>query len=216
MAVQLYSLSGSPFGWKVQLALEHLAVPYATTLLSPDRGDTREPRFLALNPHGKLPVIVDGSTTLYESDVIVDYLEDAYPRSGASLWPGSIAARALARRVAAEASAYLYPALRVLVTKWSGRPDPDLDRATLDETKRTLAEQMEIFARCVAEGFVAADRPGVADYALYPLVALLTRLDTRRPGERLSSLVPPELQAWGSRVESLSYFARTYPPHWKN
>lgn len=216
MAVQLYSLSGSPFGWKVQLALEHLAVPYATTLLSADRGETREPRFLALNPHGKLPVIVDGPTTLYESDVIVEYLEDAHPRPGASLWPCSAAARALARRVAAEASAYVYPALRLLVTRWVGRPDADLDRATLDGTKRSLAEQMEIVAPSVASGFVASDRPGAADYALYPLVALLTRLDTRRPGETLTSLVPPELHAWAGRIESLAYFARTYPPHWKN
>lgn len=216
MSVQLYSLSGSPFGWKVQLALEHLAVPYATTMLSPDRGDTREPGFLALNPHGKLPVIVDGATTIYESDVIVEYLEDAHPQPGASLWPGSAVARALARRIAAEASAYVYPPVRLLATRWAGRPDPGLDRATLDETKRTVAEQMEIIAPSVADGFVAAARPGAADYALYPLVALLMRLDTRRPGETLTSLIPPELHAWAGRIESLAYFARTYPPHWKN
>lgn len=86
MPLQLYSLSGSPFGWKVQLALEHLGVPYATTMLSPDRGDLREANFLALNPHGKLPVIVDRETTLYESEVIVEYLEVAHPRSGPPRW----------------------------------------------------------------------------------------------------------------------------------
>ena len=215
MPLQLYSLSGSPFGWKVQLALEHLGVPYATTMLSPDRGDLREANFLALNPHGKLPVIVDRETTLYESEVIVEYLEDAHPRSGASLWPRPVAARALARRVAAEVSAYVYPPLRVLVTRWAGRPGPDLDRATLDDSKRAIAEQLEILAPSVADGFVAADRPGAADYALYPLVALLNRLDARRPGETLTALIPPELRAWSSRIEALAYFARTCPPHWK-
>lgn len=76
MSIQLYSLSGSPFGWKGQLALDHVGAARATTMLSPDRGDTRQPGFLATNPHGKLPVLVDGDVVLYESDVIVEYLED--------------------------------------------------------------------------------------------------------------------------------------------
>lgn len=87
MPLQRYSLSGSPFGRKTQLALKHLGVSHATTMLSADRGALREANFLALNPHGKLPVIVDRETTLSESEVIVEYLEDAHPRSGASLWP---------------------------------------------------------------------------------------------------------------------------------
>jgi len=102
--LQLYSLSGSPFGWKVQLALEHLRLPYATTFLSSDAGDLRNPAFLARNPHGKVPIIVDGSPTLFESDVIVEYLEDVHRTSTTSLWPQSAPARALARRISAETS----------------------------------------------------------------------------------------------------------------
>jgi glutathione S-transferase len=89
----LYFLSGSPFGWKVQLALEHLRVPYVTKFLSSDAGDLRNPSFLARNPHGKVPVIVDGSLTLFESDVIVEYLEDTHRTSATSLWPEGAPAR---------------------------------------------------------------------------------------------------------------------------
>jgi glutathione S-transferase len=39
MSIHLYSLSGSPFGWKVQLALEHLGVVHGTSMLSPEAGE---------------------------------------------------------------------------------------------------------------------------------------------------------------------------------
>jgi glutathione S-transferase len=215
MPLMLYTLSGSPFGWKVQLALEHLNVAYTTTLLSPDKRDLHTPQFLALNPHAKLPVIVDRTTSLYESDAIIEYLEDAYSHSRASLWPGAVSARALARRMAAEASSYVYPAVRQLVTRWVGRPESPMDRETLAAVKHTIADQLQLFAPAVSGGYIANDRPGAADYAIYPLVALLKRLDRRQPGESLTTLIPVELHAWSHRIEALEYFARTYPPHWK-
>lgn len=215
MPIQLYTLSGSPFGWKVQLGLEHFNVPYATTFLSPEKGDLRTPQFLALNPHAKLPVIVDGTTSLYESDTIMEYLEDAYGLGHPSLWPSTVAARALARRMAAEASSYVYPAVRQLVARWVGRSESSLDRATLDAVKHAIAAQLHRFATAVSGGYLANDRPGAADYAVFPLVAMLKRLDARQPGESLTTLIPAEMLAWGHRIEALEYFARTYPPHWK-
>jgi glutathione S-transferase len=215
MPLQLYTLSGSPFGWKVQLALEHLSLPHVVTMLSSDKGDLRQPRFQALNPHGKVPVLLDGATTLYESDVIVEYLEETRAGPSTSLWPDGPIARAMARRIAVEASSYVYPPLRQLVTRWAGRPEPDLDRATIDGIKQTLSDQLRIIAPHFSGGFVAGARPGAADYAVYPLVALIKRLDKRRPDESLAALVPEELLAWSSRIEALPYFDRTYPPHWK-
>ena len=60
MALTLYYGSGSPFAWRVQLSLEHKALPYARRVLSFSEGDTRQPDFLALNPRHPLPVLVDG------------------------------------------------------------------------------------------------------------------------------------------------------------
>lgn len=215
MSIQLYSLSGSPFGWKVQLALEHLGAAHATTMLSPDRGDTRQPSFVAMNPHGKLPVLVDGDVILFESDVIVEYLEDKYGGIASSLWPAGPVGRAMARRVAAEAGAYLYPALRTLVTGWVARPTPDLDRATFLKTKQTIARLLEILSSRLLDGYMASGRPGAADYAVYPLMALLRRLEIRRPGETLTELIPPVMGLWMARIEALPFLDRTYPPHWR-
>ena len=103
MALEFYYLSGSPFSWKVWLALEHKQIPYDLRVLSADAGDLKQPAFLAISPHGKVPAIADGGFTLYESSAIVEYLEDAYAGHGHPLWPRDVRARAAARRIAAEA-----------------------------------------------------------------------------------------------------------------
>lgn len=150
MSLELLTLSGSPFGWKVQLALAHLGLAYTPRFLSNERGDLRQPEFLMLNPHGKAPVLIDREinreTVLFESDVIVEYLQDAYAAGKASLWPRTPVARAMARRVASEASGYLYPPLRWLVMQWSAQLDRGFDRVMLDEHKRTIATQLDAFA----------------------------------------------------------------------
>ena len=54
------------------------------------------PEFLALNPHGRIPVIVDGETVVWESNSIVRYLSATY--GGGALWAVEPAERSLAER----------------------------------------------------------------------------------------------------------------------
>ena len=88
MSIVLYYGSGSPYAWRVQLALEHKALPYERKVLSFSAGDTRKPEFLALNPRHRVPVIVDGDFVLYESNAIVEYLDEAYPGTRRAAVPG--------------------------------------------------------------------------------------------------------------------------------
>src|SRR5229473_6821470 len=79
MALAFYYASGSPYAWRVWLALEHKGIPYEMKTLSFDAGDLRKPEFLKLNPRHRVPVIVDDGFVLYESAAIVEYLEDREP-----------------------------------------------------------------------------------------------------------------------------------------
>lgn len=213
MTLRLYTLSGSPFGWKVHLAIAFKGLPCAVAYLSSHRGDLDAPWFRALNPHGKVPVLIDGAFALFESDAIVDYLEDAFP-SGPSLWPKEPKRRALARRVAIEASAYLYPPVRMLVTCWG---EPDAARGAVEEAKRQIARLLEAAAAQLnIEPYFSGEKPGAADFAVYPLVALLRRLDFRRPEEDLAKLAPEPIYAWSREIEALPDFDSTTPPHWRS
>jgi len=73
MAITLYYGSGSPYAWRVHLALEHKALPYERKILSFSAGDTRKPEFVALNPRHRVPTITDGDFTLYGASLSVSW-----------------------------------------------------------------------------------------------------------------------------------------------
>ena len=67
-----YSLAPNPM--KVALMLEELGLPYELVAVDTRKGDQLEPAFLALNPNGRVPVIVDGETMIFDSNAILLYL----------------------------------------------------------------------------------------------------------------------------------------------
>lgn len=69
----------------VQWYLEELQVPYEFILLDMQAGGHRQPEFLAINPMGKVPAIVDGDFQLWESGAILLYLAQKYGNLSTSL-----------------------------------------------------------------------------------------------------------------------------------
>ena len=67
-----YSLAPNPL--KVALFLEEAALPYEPVPVDTRKGEQHAPEFLALNPNGRVPVIVDGETTVFDSNAILLYL----------------------------------------------------------------------------------------------------------------------------------------------
>jgi hypothetical protein len=57
MDLTLFDLSGSPYPWRVWLALEHKRIPYQLKNMSFDDGDFKRPAFVALNPRHRVPEI---------------------------------------------------------------------------------------------------------------------------------------------------------------
>lgn len=77
MAIKFYSWPRSS-GARVQWALEELGVGYEYVELDPKKQEHRTPQYLAINPHGKVPGLVDGDLTLFESGAILLYLGERY------------------------------------------------------------------------------------------------------------------------------------------
>ena len=72
----------SPNGFKITIALEELGLPYTLRHVRIDQGENLQAGFLRLNPHGRIPVLVDDSTgiTLFESAAILLYLAEKTDR----------------------------------------------------------------------------------------------------------------------------------------
>ena len=76
--IDLYS-AATPNGHKVSIALEEMALPYELHVLDLQKGVQKEPWFLALNPNGRIPAIVDRAEdnfAVFESGAILVYLAE--------------------------------------------------------------------------------------------------------------------------------------------
>ena len=213
MSLTFYCLSGSPFSWKVWLALEHVRASYDLRVLSADAGEHKAAAYLAINPRGKVPAIVHDGFALWESGPIVEYLAERFPDG--RLWPKDARARATARRLAAEADGYVYPPVRRLVVEVIMRKDGAPGMAAIAESKAALAAELARIESQMSSAFLCGDAVCAADFALYPLTALLLRVAARAPQLGLAELIGPRVRDWRARVEALSYFVTTIPPHWR-
>jgi len=214
MTIEFYCGSGSPYAWRVWLGLEHKALPYTLRMLSFSGGDLKQPQFLALNPRGKVPVLVDGDFVLYESAAILDYLHEAYPDSGEHLLPDDLKARARARRLVREADSYLAPAMESLVDDILFTPADNWNAEAITKARDAFISELARFEGELNGDFFAGDVGGV-DFTVYPIIALALRTERKKPDVNLSANIPMKLAAWMRRMEALSYFTKTYPPHWK-
>jgi glutathione S-transferase len=213
MAVTFYFGSGSPFAWKVWLTLEHKGIPYTPKRLSFDADETRKPDFLAINPRGRVPTIVDDGFALYESNAICEYLEEQYPQK--PLLPKDAKGRALVRRLVGEADDGLYKLESDLMDKVLYRPAAERDPTQIEDAKAKLREELAYW-RDYLKGDFFAGALSLADFAIYPYLRMSVRLEERVPGLGLKrEELPANLAAWLKRIEALPYFERTIPPHWK-
>jgi glutathione S-transferase len=215
LALDFYHGHGSPFSWRVWLALEHKAIAYELKVLSFTAGDTTKPEFVALNPRHQVPTIVDDGFALWESMAILEYLDERFA-SGKKLFPGDVKERARIRRLAHEAASYIGAEAIDPITEelfYKEAVAPDMERVAKGRDK--LREELEYFARELRGDFLAGDAPTAADYVLYPSMGYVKRITFRKPESKLAEVVPPKIDAWAKRIEALPFFAKTFPPHWK-
>ena len=122
--MQLWSGVLSPFSAKVRIALaekglaaEVQEVPWSReTLWGP-----KPPEFLAVSPRGQVPVLIDDGTAIYDSTVILEYLEERNPEP--ALFPQAGKARAQCRQLEDEADWLMQQSIVVLIREVFMKPD---------------------------------------------------------------------------------------------
>jgi len=153
------------------LLMKQLGIPFDEIVIPLDLPDTKA-KVLAHSPAGKVPILVDGDVTVWESIAIMEYIGDAF----APVWPSDRGARAMARSIAAEMHAG-FPALRSACPMNLGRKFAPKDRgeavardvARFSEIVRQARERVRAGGPFLFGAFSAAD-------AMY--APLATRLDT--------------------------------------
>ncbi len=148
---------------RARWTLQELGVEFESVVVNLLRGDHRRPEFLALNPAGKLPVLVDGDLVLNESVAIVLYLADKYADRG--LLPGDVAGRGEVYRwllfAATELEQPLWRIARNTRLYPEERRQPS-DVAIAGEEFHEMAAVLD--ARLRGRRFVAGENVTVADF----------------------------------------------------
>jgi glutathione S-transferase len=93
--IKLYDFKSSPNCQRVKVVLAEKNLPYETVPIDLRAHEQKTPEYLKMNPYGKVPVLVDDSTVLYESCIINEYLNEKYPTP--PLMPADFGKRAKAR-----------------------------------------------------------------------------------------------------------------------
>ena len=213
MAIDFYAGSGSPFAWRVWLALEHKQLPYTLKMLSFQNGDHKKPEYLGINPRHQVPAIVDDGFTLSESSAIVEYLEEQYPER--PFFPKTPRERAMVRRKMLDVIHHVQPAAVPINRAVLFKSEAEWDLPAIAEARAKLVAEFPAIAAQIEGPFVAGGAAGIGDYTLYPIVALFLRCDKKRPDTGLGKELGQKVHDWMKRVEALPYFEKTIPPHWR-
>jgi glutathione S-transferase len=215
MPIDFYHGHGSPYGWRVWLALEAKKIPHEVKILSFQSQDTRKPEFVAINPRHVVPTIVDDGFALWESVAILEYLDERFTQ-GPKLYPGDARARARIRRLIREAEQHIDREGIDPITDelfWKDGAPPDMEKVALWRQK--VADELVLFERELRGDYFEGQEICALDLVLYPMVGYLKRITARKPETKLAGIIPPKLAEWAKRIEALPYFEKTFPPHWK-
>lgn len=82
MTISLYDMQDSPHARKVRLLAAELDIPLTRIARDPRKGETRSADYLAKNPNGRVPTIVEDGFSLWESPAILKYLAARHPERG--------------------------------------------------------------------------------------------------------------------------------------
>lgn len=205
--MKLYSAPLSLFSRKVEIALHEKGLAFERVMVpfSQSAGySPKHPDVLAANPKGQVPVLLDAGLSLFDSTVILEYLEDAYPDP--PLYPRPPAERARCRLYELFADEILLIPVRALMHRTEPRSS-DPKRWAEAEAKTEQAEAVlgghfaELERALQGRSFLCGGF-SAADIALFMLVHYSQRL----AGPSLDG--HPVLLEWYARLSERPAFAK--------
>jgi glutathione S-transferase len=186
----LYSGPLSMFGAKAEIALREKGVPFELVMVPFDKSDRYDPRHaevLRVNPKRQVPVLIHGELELFDSTLIFEFLEDAFPDP--PLWPRQVEARARARLLELKCDDIIF----MNIARLFGLEGKPQDPVAVDARAKAHQHYAEMDARLESQDFLAGPF-SYADIALF-----MAQFYGERKGAVMTESTP-RLLAWRKRV----------------
>ena len=206
MAPLLYSAPESGNCYKVRLLASLLSIPLELRNLDFFNKEQKSPWFLAINPKGELPALVDGNRILTDSSAILVHLAGTYAdgtgiiRPPSSFWSADVAEQAQIVEWLAFTAGSIHSGLcrarALLAFNWP----PNASDESIREAQRTGASSLQLLEkRLETAEWLAVGRPTIADVAVFVYVGLA-------PMGGISLEPFPAVRTWLERMRGLQGF----------
>ncbi len=192
--IKLYWHPMSGHAHRAHMLLSILELDFELITVDLPTGEHQRPEFLALNPFGQIPVLVDSEIVISDSNAILVYLATVYDRE--QIWlPESPLVRAHIEQFLSLAAHRLAGSIAKL--RAANLFNRSIDSAPLTQEAHKLLKQLQTYQN--GRQWLVGTKPTIADLALYSYIKLA-------PEGGISLADYPVLEAWLKRVEGLSGF----------
>lgn len=199
-AIRLYDKPECPFCWKIRLALfeQGVAVEHIDSLAP----ETRE-TWQSLTPRKTVPVLVNGDVVIYESNVILEYLNDL---SG-TLLPQDPTQRVTARLINSYSDGVIGAGLREVIFEKRGNAEADWDHSRIDQGIAQFETALDYLSDQLGDNTFFAGSYSLPECALTARFGLAEAYGVEIP-ERFNNL-----RSWFERMKSRPSYRATAPKH---
>ncbi|HKM99643.1 MAG TPA: glutathione S-transferase family protein [Candidatus Binataceae bacterium] len=170
--IKLYDFLPCPYGQKVRIVLAEKSLSYDLVTVDLTQGEHRRPEFLRLNPFGRVPVLVDDDTPVYDSTIIDEYLEDEYPEPPVLPAVGSSGLRSRARMFEDFADTSFTPQVGQLIVEVS-KPEAERDQNRIQRLHQGVERVLDYLNNELKGQQFLAGEFSVADIGFVPRLLIL-------------------------------------------
>ena len=199
-AIRLYNKPECPFCWKIRLALfEQRLTVEPIDSLAPETRETWQ----SLTPRKTVPVLVNGDVVIYESNVILEYLNDL---SG-TLLPQDPTQRVTARLINSYSDGVIGAGLREVIFEKRGNAEANWDHSRIEQGIAQFETALDYLSDQLGDNTFFAGSYSLPECALTARFGLAEAYGVEIP-ERFNNL-----RSWFERMKSRPSYRATAPKH---
>lgn len=172
--IKLYDYAQCPFCRKVRVALAEKGIEYERIHVDLRKGEQKKEWFLKLNPYGKVPVLVDNGSVIYESSIINEYLDERYPDP--PLMPSHPSDRAKVRLLVDFCETRFHTPWFNVYFETTFRPEDRRNGELIEKSRKEINEHIGRLNQELEGRDYLAGAYSLADVAFTPRIAVLDSL----------------------------------------
>ncbi len=222
--MRLYTISGAPRGWRVQLALVIKGIDFEISFLEGSKREHKQEAYLAINPRGKVPTIEFNGQHITDSLGIMAWLDRQFPER--PLFGSTPQEAGAIWSLTTDLEDFLRPAQHSLIfpllveRKQLSEMTPKEHESFKEAANNLFKEIQSIEDRLRKTPFLCGEQISAADAVAFPELRIIQRaIDVVPESMEAFGFVNlksqfPQIHQWMEGISAIPNFQKSLPGHW--